>query len=163
MSGCRDRKFTCGTIVSDSCVRYGGMIPDYSELDTSCDISVREIVEELATKQEEIVDSIDLSSLGKNCLGCIDYNQEGEKLKVREALLGIENKLCELSKDKGGSNTGGVPVDLSTLDLKCLVDDCNKEVRSLNELLQLLIDKTCSNASRIDDLEIEVKLIKNRL
>jgi len=163
MSGCRDRKFTCGGFVSDSCVVYGGMIPDYSELDTTCDISVREILEELATKQEEIVNDIDLTSLGKNCLGCIDYNQEGDKLKVKEALLGIETKLCELMKDRGSADSKGISLDLTKIDLKCLSDVCNKEVDSLTSLLQLLVDKTCSNASKLEELEIEINLIKSRL
>ena len=85
--------------------------------------------------------------LGKEC---IDYSefQETNILKVNEALLTIEKEICNLKKNIDDDNSS------LELDFKCLVDPCNNNnITSLNQLLQIMIDKICNLEQRIITLE----------
>lgn len=159
MGCCRENKFTCGNIVSDSCVKYGGMIPDHSKLDTECDISLREILEEVCVEQEKIHDSIDLKDLGKNCLS---YDQAKSYLRVNEVLLAMEQKICELNKG-GNSNVSNTSLDLSKLDLKCLSSDCVRKPNSIISVIQMIIDQVCDNRDSISKLRADFDRLKKEL
>ena len=143
---CNNRKNTCvGNIVSSICTKYMGYLPEYSTLNNEC-ASIEETTEELYENQEKILDSIDLVKLGKEC---IDYSefQETNILKVNEALLTIEKEICNLKKNIDDDNSS------LELDFKCLVDPCNNNITSLNQLLQIMIDKICKLEQRIITLE----------
>lgn len=149
MGNCRDTnlKYNCGDRRQNArCVLYEGYIPNYSKLiDEDC-ITLEETTEELYKNQEEILKSIDTSKLGKEC---IDYSefQETNILKVNEALLTIEKEICNLKKNIDDDNSS------LELDFKCLVDPCNNNITSLNQLLQIMIDKICNLEQRIITLE----------
>ena len=147
MSGCRNNKIkcNCGTRQNARCVYYDGYLPKYSKLDEDC-VNIEETTEELYENQERILDSIDLIKLGKEC---IDYSEfkETNILKVNEALLTIEKEICNLKKNIDDDNSS------LELDFKCLVDPCNNNITSLNQLLQRMIDKICNLEQRIITLE----------
>ena len=147
MSGCRNNKIkcNCGTRQNARCVYYDGYLPKYSKLDEDC-VNIEETTEELYENQERILDSIDLIKLGKEC---IDYSefQETNILKVNEALLTIEKEICNLKKNIDDDNSS------LELDFKCLVNPCNNNITSLNQLLQIMIDKICNLEQRIITLE----------
>ena len=93
---CNNRKNTCaGNIVSSICTKYMGYLPEYSILNQEC-ASIEETTEELYKNQEKILESIDLSELGNDC---ISYQKQGEKLKVNEVLYALESEICDI-KDK---------------------------------------------------------------
>lgn len=137
MGCCRGKKYNCGgDLISDKCVIYTGKIGDDSKLEVECDITVQEIIEDVIGKQEEILDSIDLSDFGKSCIK-VSSSKKG-LIKVREALLALEQYVCSISKEKTSSD-----IDLSKLDLKCLKTQCESEAVSLVKVLQLLVDEVC--------------------
>ena len=150
MGNCRDTnlKYNCGDKRQNArCVLYEGYIPNYSKLlDEDC-ITLEETTEELYQNQEKILNSIDLTKLGKEC---IDYSefQEDDSLKVNEALLTIEKEICNLKKITDDNDDSSLE-----LDFKCLVDPCNNTITSLNQLLQIMIDKICNLKDRIKILE----------
>lgn len=147
MGNCRNDKpkCNCGEKQFAVCVYYNGYLPEYSELEEGC-VTLEETTEELYENQEKILDSIDLSKLGKNC---IDYSefQEGEELKVREALLAIETKFCEL--EDSGNDEESCCLDITKLDLKCLEDACDNQIDTQLKLIQALIDKVCNLEQQI--------------
>ena len=147
MSGCRNNKIkcNCGTHQNARCVYYDAYLPKYSKLDEDC-VNIDETTGELYENQEKILDSIDLVKLGKKC---IDYSefQETNILKVNEALLTIEKEICNLKKNIDDDNSS------LELDFKCLVNPCNNNITSLNQLLQIMIDKICNLEQRIITLE----------
>lgn len=140
MSNCRNNKpkCNCGDKQFAVCVYYNGYLPEYSELEEGC-VTLEETTEELYENQEEILDSIDLSKLGKNCIDYSDY-QEEDDLKVKEALLAIETEICEL---KNSNNESSCCLNINELDLKCLEDVCDNQIDTQLKLIQALIDKVC--------------------
>lgn len=141
MGNCRDTnlKYNCGDKRQNArCVLYEGYIPNYSKLlDEDC-ITLEETTEELYKNQEEILKSIDTSKLGKKCLDYSEF-QEDDSLKVNEALLTIEEEICDL---KNKLNSGSD--ESLELDFKCLTGVCNNEIDSLKDLLQILINEICN-------------------
>lgn len=136
MGCCGDnRKFNCGEKIQAICVYYHGYLPEYSELEEDC-ATVEETIDEIYHHQEEILDSIDLSELGNDCIDYSSY-QEGEKLKVREALLAIEDYICQDDTEEGCC------LDVSAIDVKCLTDVCDNPISTQTQLLQAIIDKLC--------------------
>jgi hypothetical protein len=145
---CRNNKpkCNCGTKQFASCVYYKGYLPKYSKLEQDC-TTLEETTEEIYRNQEEILDSIDLSKLGKSCIDYSDY-KEGDKLKVKEALLAIESKFCE----KNSTENDSCCIDMTTIDLKCLTDPCNNLITTQQQLIQALINKVCLLEQRINTL-----------
>lgn len=137
--GCCDdnKKFNCGKKQPASCVFYKGYLPKYSELDKGC-ATVEETTEELYRHQEQILESIDTSGLGKDCL---DYPtvevDDKEVILVKDVLEVLEEKVCQLLD---------IPEDDDTLqlDFKCLTTPCGDEINSLKDLLQTLINEICA-------------------
>lgn len=139
--GCGDnRKFNCGEKVQSVCVHYKGYLPEYSELDKEC-VVIEETTEELYKNQEEILDSIDTSELGKDCIDFDEYMTEvkGEsKLQVKGVLEAYEKEICDLKKALDDED------DTLSLDFKCLTTPCGDQITSLKDLLQVLIDEICT-------------------
>lgn len=142
--GCCDknRKYNCYTKTQAICTMYKGYIPKYSKLkDEEC-VTVEETIEELYENQENILDSINLDNLGKDCL---DYDYE-DKLKVKDVLLEYEKQICTIKDQIGGSEEN------LELDFKCLVNPCGT-LNSLNDLLQILINEICNLKSIVENGE----------
>ena len=130
---CNSRKNTCaGNIVSSICTKYMGYLPEYSILNQEC-ASIEETTEELYKNQEKILESIDLSELGNDC---IRYQKQGEKLKVNEALYTLESEICDI-KDKITENV----FKEMNLDFKGLTDKCGNSISSLKIFFQTLINE----------------------
>lgn len=145
MSCCgNNKKYNCGGIKHNaSCVFYDGCLPDYSELKKEDCVTVEETVCELYTNQDLILQSIDTEELDN---GCIDYPTveiNGEDvIRVIDVLNEHQKLLCNIP-------TSESTLDLSGLNLKCLSDDCNSDVKSLTQVLQLIIDEICLLKSQI--------------
>lgn len=140
--GCGDnRKFNCGEKVQSVCVHYKGYLPEYSELDKDC-VVIEETTQELYENQEEILNAIDTSELGKDCIDFDEYmtDIEGEsKLQVKGVLEAYEKEICDLKNMIGDDND-----DTLSLDFKCLTSPCGEQITSLKDLLQTLIDEICT-------------------
>lgn len=135
---CRDNKlkYNCGTRTNARCVFYEGYLPEHSKLKDEDCVTIEETTDELYHTQEDILDSIDLSSLGKLCL---EYDNSTDKLKVKEVLLAIEKEICKLKSASEENDNGSL-----NLDFKCLTSPCGEQITTLNELLQVLIDEICA-------------------
>jgi len=130
---CNNKKNRCaGTIISAICTKYIGNLPSYSELDPDC-VSIEETTEELYRNQEEILDSLDLSELGNDC---IEYQQQSPKLKTKEVLYAFESEICDI-KDKLSVNV----FQEMNLDFKSLTDPCGNDIANLKTFFQTLIDE----------------------
>ena len=89
---------TCGKKHPAKCIDYEGTYHNNTELEV-CDCnSLEDVIEDINSELNDINDSIDLTNLGESC---IEYTQEGDTLKVSEALLAIESKVCELVEHTG--------------------------------------------------------------
>lgn len=147
MSCCgNDKKYNCGGIKQQAaCTFYEGCIPKYSKYKDDDCVTVEEAICEIYTNQETILESIDTAKLDKSCIDYPTTRINGKDIITIVSVLNEHQKLlCE--KDDTGSETD---LDLSGLDLKCLSDDCNNNVKSLKQVLQLIIDEICILKSQI--------------
>lgn len=154
MSACRTnkRKHSCGCTKQNAiCVYYDGYLPEYSKLKEEGCVTLEETTEELYTKQEEILNDIDLKDIGKSCIDFRPYQEKVDKLNVKEAIKGLEAEICNLKNCKGGDLSN---FDISKIDPKCLDDKCNKSINSLETLLQKIIDELCNIKSVIDEKDL---------
>ena len=140
--GCGDnRKSNCGEKVQSVCVHYKGYLPEYSELDKDC-VVIEETTQELYENQEEILNAIDTSELGKDCIDFDEYKTDIDgvsKLQVKGVLEAYEKEICDLKNMIGDDND-----DTLSLDFKCLTTPCGDQITSLKDLLQVLIDEICT-------------------
>ena len=141
---CNDRiASTCGKKINAKCVDYEGDFHNESDL-TTCDYpNIENVIEDINTTLNEITDALDTSSLGDSC---ISYTEVGGKITIKEALLRLEEKVCELSDAvvvNGCSPIFTDDISCVGLDFKCLVDPCGEQITSLKGLLQAIIDKSC--------------------
>ena len=132
MNCCNGRKNNCGVKTPAICVYYYGYLPEYSDLDKDC-VVLEETTEELYRNQEEILDSLDLSELGNDC---IEYQQQSSKLKAKEVLYAFESEICDI-KDKLSVNVFQEMI----LDFKSLTDPCGNDIANLKTFFQTLIDE----------------------
>ena len=147
MGKCDKIEDTCGKKINARCVKYEGEINEQSSLEEDDCLNVHNTTEDIYEQLEDIQCSIDLSALGDKC---IDYTQKDEdKLKVAEALLGLEEKLCEIVGEVAPVEGACHPVfdaDITCvgLDLECLeLDPCDNPITTFKDLLQALITKVC--------------------
>lgn len=140
--GCyNNRKFNCGEKVQSVCVHYKGYLPEYSELDKDC-VVIEETTQELYENQEEILNAIDTSELGKDCIDFDEYKTDIDgvsKLQVKGVLEAYEKEICDLKNMIGDDND-----DTLSLDFKCLTTPCGDQITSLKDLIQVLIDEICT-------------------
>lgn len=144
--GCRDNKlkYNCGSSKQNArCTFYEGDLPEFSKLE-DC-VTIEETTEEIYEKVQEIKDSLDLSDLGKDCLDYSEF-QQGKELQINEVLMTFENEICDLKEKKPDGSTS---VDISKLDLDCLVDPCNNIIDTQQKLIQLLINEICDLKAQI--------------
>ena len=146
MKKCGKIEDTCGKKINARCVDYEGPINEQSELDAEDCLDVADTTEDIYNQLEDIQNSIDLSNLGEDC---ITYEQAGDNLLVSEALIGLEQKICELSGVTDPENPGCHPIfdaDISclNLDLGCLTTPCDTPITTFKELIQALITQSCA-------------------
>lgn len=138
---CGDRKkFSCGKKWYATCVFYEGYLPEYSELLNEDCVTTFETTEELYKTQENILEEIDLSNLGNNCI-TYDFAADENDIKVNEALYQFEHEICELKAEIGEKEGSGF--ENCSLDYGDLLDPCNEVPNITNqcEFNQFVIDK----------------------
>lgn len=146
--GCGDKiKHTCGKKVKAICTQYDGNIPDFSELKDEDCVTIEETTEDIYEILEDIKDNqLDLSDLGQSC---IEYEELDGEITIPNALIALEESICEikeeigLSDDNGSNSSSNLDLTGLNLDYKCLSDPCNNPIKDLKTLLQALIDKVC--------------------
>ena len=140
MGGCgsNQKKFNCGgTKQNASCVFYEIDLPEFSELE-DC-VTIEETTEELYNTTKNILDSMNMEQLDESCITYPKTTVDGKQVVTLISVLNEHQKrLC--AEDTNNSTT---TVDLTQIDLKCLATECDSEVKSLNQVIQLLIDKYC--------------------
>lgn len=147
MGKCDKIEDTCGKKINARCVDYEGTVNTQSELTNDSCLNVHNTTQDIYNQLEDIQNSIDLEGLGENC---VTYEQEGDKLTVVEALLGLESKLCELVEESTSGTGGCHPIfdaDITclNLDLGCLTTDpCGEQITTFKQLLQALIIQACA-------------------
>lgn len=147
MSKCGSKvSSTCGKRINAKCVDYEGELHNDTELD-SCDCpNVEDVIEDINNTLNNIKDGLDTSGLGNQC---ITYNEVDGEVSISEALLRLEEKICEISDHLNISEEEDCPTvytqDLTCvgLDMSCLVDPCGEPITDLKTLLQALINKVC--------------------
>jgi len=81
-----------GTIIPISCVRYGGVLPEWSGLKKNLHVSMKDVITELYREVCRIRTAISTESLGRQC---VQYNKIGGSiLHVSEVLSKLKNKIC---------------------------------------------------------------------
>lgn len=90
---CNDRiSDRCAKKVSAVCTTYEGTLVRGTSLTGSC-LNMEAVVEDLNLQIEKILDNTTLSDLTE---ACIDYNVTGLNITVKEAIKGLNDKVCEL-------------------------------------------------------------------
>lgn len=147
MGNCRQApKHTCGDSRSNSkCVFYDLNVPEYSDLyEDECPLVIEETTEDLYKLMTWVRESIDLKDFDK---GCLDIESVKDSYNTKENRFLIKDVLSELIKKScfEGSNGTSNNIDfiIKNLDYKCLVDDCGETPGSLQQFLQLIINKIC--------------------
>lgn len=142
MGKCDKIEDTCGKKHNARCVEYEGTVNSQSELSTDCN-SVHNTTEDIYNQLEDIQNSINLEGLGEDC---ITYVQEGDKLTVAEALLGLESKVCGLVSESTDCNPiFDADITCLNLDLDCLTTDpCGEPITTFKQLLQAMIIQACA-------------------
>lgn len=136
-------KYTCEKKFNARCVTYEGKVPEGSSLkaDDVCScITVEEVLENLLTSVSKLQNGLDLSSLGKNCL---QYETVNGEIQLKSVLSKLEQAVCN-NGGSSGATSNALSLDIRRLDLKCLQSICNDEIRTLQELLQAIINKICA-------------------
>ena len=143
MTNCGYRlKHTCGNKQKAVCVYYDTELPDFSPLKKETCVTVEEVIEDLYKLIKELRDNNDLSSLGTSC---VKYGVDKSKLTPKLVLAELEKEICLLKNGtSSGAAGGGFSFDLKKIDKKCLESPCNEGIRSLEELLQAIINKICA-------------------
>lgn len=132
---------TCGTKQKAVCVYYDTTLPDFSSLKDETCVTVEEAISDLYKLIKKLRENSDLSELGTSC---IKYGVGNDKLTPKLVLKELEKELCLLKGSAGsGSSSSGLNFDLKKIEKKCLENACGGEIKSLEGLLQAIIDKIC--------------------
>lgn len=144
MTNCGYRlKHTCGNGKQKAvCVYYDTELPDFSSLKSETCVTVEEVIDDLYKLIKRLREDNDLSSLGGSC---IRYGVDNTKLTPKLVFAELEKEICLLKNGtSSGAAGGGFSFDLKKIDKKCLESPCNEGIRSLEELLQAIINKICA-------------------
>ena len=147
MADCRGNiKYNCPPGQNARCVNYDGDLAMFSELKRGC-TDLHETTEELYHKLQEILNGLDITELGTQCIKYGAYRTKKD-LTVANVLRTFETEICKLKKEKSP--------DKATYDTKCLEDKCNRTLDTQEQIIQALIDKVCNLESRVKVLESKI-------
>lgn len=136
---------TCGgKKINARCVDYEGLLPADTSIANCSKPSVHDVLEDSKTILDNLKAALDTSSLGDSC---VSY----EGTEVRDILLGLETKLCEIEEFVGLPNPDCAECNpcpsIFTQDISCmgldygaLSDACGNPITNLTELFQALLD-----------------------
>jgi hypothetical protein len=116
--GCNDKiSSRCGKKTSAKCIDYEGtLVQGTALIATSC-LNVEEVIIDINTQIKKLIDVTTLDNLTETC---IDYNPTGLNITVKEAIKGLNDKVCELvALTKLDS-----PEDCPSCTNDCAADSC---------------------------------------
>lgn len=144
--GCENApKYTCGDRKSNArCVFYDLPVPEYSKLDEEDCVTIEETTEDIYKLVSWLKESIDTEDFEIECLEVDKVKDTYRKDNNRYLLVDIVKELVKKSCSNNDKSDQSINNILSNLDYKCLVDDCGQKPGSLQELLQLIINKSCN-------------------
>lgn len=125
-----------------ACTYYRLEIPSFSDLSSEGCTTIEETTNDIYNIiKVDVKENLDLSELD---LSCIDYEEEeAGKPTVKEFAIKIDKEVCEL-KDKQVSfetNLCEASIENCNIDLKSIVDSCDIQPTTQQELFQALIDE----------------------
>lgn len=92
--GCNDKiSGRCGKKTTAKCIDYEGTLVRGTALTATSCLNVEEVIIDLNTQIEKLIDVTTLDNLTE---ACIDYNPTGLNITVKEAIKGLNDKVCEL-------------------------------------------------------------------
>lgn len=131
---------TCGDSMHASCVNTEVTPNSQSVIvDESC-LNAEQVLQDIYTQIDDLLKNIDLSGLGEDCL---EYTLVDGKLLVKNAILKIEERFCELQERIVALESRQLcdfPLSGCGLEIGDLVDSCGDQPQTLSDLLQILIN-----------------------
>lgn len=138
---CYKTKNTCAKPHPAECTSYETEVPESSVLfEVDC-LSIEDTTADLYDRTEEIINEIDLSELG---LDCLTYVQEGGKNVVKNVLLKYEEEICTLKQeieDLKGKTVCDITLQSCGITPGTATDQCSDPITTVGELLQFLVDQ----------------------
>ena len=139
---------TCGKKVNARCVDYEGEVNEDSSLENNNCHTVHDTTEDIFEQLEDLNKCLNLDALGELC---ITYTQaDTAKLKINEAILGLEKAICHLQNELLIDETTDCHPIFETditcldLDLACLPNaPCEEDLTTLKQLIQAIITQAC--------------------
>ena len=92
--GCRDKiSSRCGKKTSAKCVDYEGTLVQGTSITDPCEKNLETVIEDINLQIEKLIDITTLEGLTE---ACIKYDPVGPTISINEAIVGLNNKVCEL-------------------------------------------------------------------
>lgn len=145
MCKCNSITNTCEGKQYAVCTFFEGSIPNFTKLVSSECYNLEEIIADLYSIEGDIKDNINLEDLLNNS---IPYELTGGEILVKKAIKKHADLLIEMQETLESLTAGNNEIfNISgwNLDFGCLADSCDNPPVYLKDLLQLMINKTCSD------------------
>lgn len=92
--GCRDKiSSRCGKKSSAKCVDYEGTLVQGTSITNPCDKDLETVIEDINLQINKLITVTTLTGLTEEC---IKYDPAGPIITIKEAILGLNAKVCEL-------------------------------------------------------------------
>lgn len=92
--GCRDKiGDRCGKKTSAKCIDYEGTLVTGTSITNPCNKDLETVIEDINLQIEKLIDVTTLEGLTE---ACIKYDPAGPTISINEAIVGLNNKVCEL-------------------------------------------------------------------
>lgn len=142
MGCCNKTSNLCADPVNAVCVDYEGELGENTKITSDC-VNQSEVNIDLYTILDEQIKASDLSGLGK---ACIKYPLIEGKVNLTSVVTQHEKEICLLKEGlQAIQSSGEMPIQGWGIDFKCLVTPCGDDIKTLKELLQSIINKTCED------------------
>lgn len=156
--GCKDKiNSRCLNKTNARCVDYEGGLHEDTNLDPDDCHSVDDVIGDINDELDEINTEIDLTGIDESC---IDFEEAvpGD-ITTKEAIIAVVKKLkdvmqhvnmsCDDCPECEATCNPIFKEDIACLglDYKCLADACGVQPTNLGDLLQIIIDQVCVNAT----------------
>lgn len=137
--------YTCsGEVQYSTCTVFEGNVNTQSSLLESNCLNQELVDQDQYNQLEKLWNQSDLTALGENCL---TYVKVDNKILVKNVLLKYEQEICDLKlKLEEVKNKAFCDMSLENcgLDFKCLTTTCDGDIKTVKDLFQALIDKSCA-------------------
>lgn len=144
MKKCNDKRDTCGTIVSSSCVPYTGEIPSIIDEDNlPCIPNINDVILEMSDVIKEIKDYTSLTGINTLCLDDCNCDEDNSHLII---LQGILTKLCDLIDRVKALEEANVLATKFNINLSCFNSPCinnSSNEHSLLDIISLFASELC--------------------